>query len=100
MGANEEPADEEAIDGQRDGPGRHCPSLLGRVAGAVPVHCDADRRKGDGRPGSKQTGAFWAEKVSQYRERRYHDAADEEANEKLFAHLAFFQSFDSGPPLP
>ena len=50
--------------------------------------------------GSEQTGeALGTQNVTEHREGRYHDAADEEADE-VFGHFAFFQSFGSGPPVP
>ena len=49
---------------------------------------------------SEQAGeALRTQHVCQHRESRNHHSTDNEADE-VFGHLAFFQSFASGPPVP
>src|SRR4051794_24335777 len=93
-------ADHNAVDGERDRSRNHRLTLHDGVAGSVQVNRDTERSERDRGSRSKKAGeALGAKNISQHRERRHHGAADEEAD-NVFGHLAFFQSFDSGPPLP
>ena len=98
--ANEKMADDDAIDGKRDRARHHRLALQGRVAGSVLIDGDAERSERDrGRGPEQAREAFGTQNVSQHRESRHDGAADKEADEVL-GHFAFFQSFDSGPPVP
>ena len=75
-------------------------ALEGCVVRPVPVHRDAQRGECDRWRGSEQTGeALGTQNVTEHGEGRYDDAPNKEADE-VFGHFTFFQSFDSGPPLP
>jgi hypothetical protein len=54
--ANEEVADDDAVDGERDRASHHCLALEGCVVWPVPVHRDAQRGEGHRWRGSEQTG--------------------------------------------
>src|SRR5258705_6793884 len=98
--ANEEMADDDAVDRERDRARRHRTALQSCVVSTVPVQGDAERSKRDGGRRCEKAGeAIGTQNVTEDGEGRYNDASNEKADDVL-GHFAFFQSFDSGPPFP